>query len=212
VKLTATEGESLVIVLKDAVPNVRATLVECCWWPVTATAAGSPGKKLHKAATKFDPQKGIREGTLLYNAARNIVSCEDLDDDCDGEVDEDIDLCADVDNCGVCGQSCDVGAVNATFRCVTTAASGDLDEQAPHGLPSLRRPDPLRNSAASQLRQRREKVDVPSQFVHLPGLEPAGPAPERCGASAAQPRRTFAPPHAGVEQVDGSLPGPAGTI
>lgn len=44
------------------------------------------------------------------------------DDDCDGTIDEDVDTCKDVDNCGKCGKTCTLP--NATAKCVTTAPSG----------------------------------------------------------------------------------------
>jgi hypothetical protein len=44
------------------------------------------------------------------------------DDDCDGTVDEDVDVCKDLENCGKCGKKC--ALPNATAKCATTAASG----------------------------------------------------------------------------------------
>ncbi|MBK7579154.1 MAG: hypothetical protein IPI67_03020 [Myxococcales bacterium] len=44
------------------------------------------------------------------------------DDDCDGTIDEDVDTCKDLDNCGTCGKKCNVA--NATAKCVTTATGG----------------------------------------------------------------------------------------
>jgi len=44
------------------------------------------------------------------------------DDDCDGEIDEDVPTCEDVDNCGICGKKC--VTPNAVPACVTTA-TGD---------------------------------------------------------------------------------------
>jgi hypothetical protein len=45
------------------------------------------------------------------------------DDDCDGQIDEDLDTCADVNNCGKCGRKCALPHVTA-HKCVTTATSG----------------------------------------------------------------------------------------
>jgi hypothetical protein len=45
------------------------------------------------------------------------------DDDCDGEIDEDLDLCSDVNNCGACGKTCQIA--NGTAACVTEADQGD---------------------------------------------------------------------------------------
>jgi Putative metal-binding motif len=44
------------------------------------------------------------------------------DDDCDGTIDEDVDLCGDPANCGNCGHLCAVP--HATAKCVTTATAG----------------------------------------------------------------------------------------
>jgi len=43
-------------------------------------------------------------------------SCNRVDDDCDGAIDEDFDTSSDADNCGGCGQTC--AFINATGRCV----------------------------------------------------------------------------------------------
>ncbi|MEB2310635.1 MAG: MopE-related protein [Sorangiineae bacterium] len=47
------------------------------------------------------------------------------DDDCDGVIDEDVDVCADVTNCGKCGKSCT--APNGTPKCVSTATGSACD-------------------------------------------------------------------------------------
>ena len=39
--------------------------------------------------------------------------CNLIDDDCDGEIDEDFDLLADVENCGTCGRVCDLDGASA---------------------------------------------------------------------------------------------------
>ncbi len=44
------------------------------------------------------------------------------DDDCDGQIDEDVDLC-DVDNCGACGKKCVI--LNGTGKCEFSGSSGD---------------------------------------------------------------------------------------
>jgi hypothetical protein len=46
-----------------------------------------------------------------------------FDDDCDGQTDEDVNLCTDVDNCGTCGRMCILN--NASSTCVTTAVAGE---------------------------------------------------------------------------------------
>jgi hypothetical protein len=42
-------------------------------------------------------------------------TCNEMDDDCDGEVDEDFDLASDPNHCGACGQTCELP--NATSAC-----------------------------------------------------------------------------------------------
>ncbi len=44
------------------------------------------------------------------------------DDDCDGQVDEDMNTCTDTENCGKCGNKCVIA--NGTAKCVTTATGG----------------------------------------------------------------------------------------
>ncbi|MDC0747070.1 MopE-related protein [Polyangium mundeleinium] len=50
--------------------------------------------------------------------APDDASCNNKDDDCDGVIDEDVDLCNDLTNCGVCGTSCAV--LHGTPECVHT--------------------------------------------------------------------------------------------
>ncbi len=50
------------------------------------------------------------------------------DDDCDGEVDEDVNTCDDVQNCGRCGKQCVIA--NGTAVCTTTATGGDACTEA----------------------------------------------------------------------------------
>jgi hypothetical protein len=56
------------------------------------------------------------------------------DDDCDGLVDEDVDLC-DVENCGKCGKKC--VTPHATPSCVTTATAGQACGEPTRIAPSL---------------------------------------------------------------------------
>ncbi len=44
------------------------------------------------------------------------------DDDCDGQIDEDLNTCDDTENCGKCGKKCVLA--NATAKCVSTAGAG----------------------------------------------------------------------------------------
>jgi hypothetical protein len=62
---------------------------------------GSEGNGCEYACTPFDSVDSV---------------CDRLDDDCDGAVDEDIDLATDPAHCGMCGRSCSFA--NASARCV----------------------------------------------------------------------------------------------
>ncbi len=51
--------------------------------------------------------------------APDDVTCDQRDDDCDGSQDEDVDLCASTQHCGVCNRPC--AGPHATYACVPTA-------------------------------------------------------------------------------------------
>ncbi len=63
-----------------------------------------------------DPANGCEYACTPVPGAMNDTTCDRRDDDCDGQVDEDVDLCGDIRNCGSCGRSCLLA--NATPRCV----------------------------------------------------------------------------------------------
>jgi hypothetical protein len=69
-----------------------------CAHPVVVCAAGRPGA--------CDPFEGARGET-----------CNGLDDDCDGGIDEDYDLSADTANCGRCGNVCPAGVACENGEC-----------------------------------------------------------------------------------------------
>jgi len=54
-------------------------------------------------------------------SATDDVVCDAKDDDCDGTVDEDVDLCTSTQNCGKCGGICNFA--HATAQCVHTGSS-----------------------------------------------------------------------------------------
>jgi hypothetical protein len=67
-----------------------------------------------------DPANGCEYACTPVPGAMNDNTCDRRDDDCDGTVDEDVDLCGDNRNCGMCGRNC--APANATGRCTRTDA------------------------------------------------------------------------------------------
>ncbi len=67
-----------------------------------------------------DPANGCEYACTPVPGAMNDNTCDRRDDDCDGQVDEDVDLCGDNRNCGMCGRNC--APANATGRCTRTDA------------------------------------------------------------------------------------------
>ena len=77
--------------------------------------------------------------------------CDEVDDDCDGEIDEDVDLLDTVENCGDCGNDCttlDLDNVEA-YACVNgkcviaecEEGTWDADEELDNGCESFRPPN-----------------------------------------------------------------------
>ena len=61
-------------------------------------------------------------------------SCNLLDDDCDGEVDEDFEL-TEVTGCGSCENDCTVGAANAEWLCTRSVRDRCLRTRIPGSRP-----------------------------------------------------------------------------
>ena len=87
-----------------------------CTWDGTE---GQPGTcDFTECATGYfdlDPNVPGCEYYCGTQTAQDDTDCNNKDDDCDGEKDEDVDLCNDVNNCGACGATCVV--VNGTGTC-----------------------------------------------------------------------------------------------
>ena len=62
------------------------------------------------------------DGSVTTDSGGTATQVCGRDDDCDGTVDEDVDTCNDVLNCGVCGKKCVIA--NGTAKCETTATGG----------------------------------------------------------------------------------------
>jgi hypothetical protein len=65
-----------------------------------------------------DPMNGCEYACTPVPGAMNDSTCDRRDDDCDGQIDEDVDLCSDSRNCGMCGRNC--APANAVGRCART--------------------------------------------------------------------------------------------
>ncbi len=73
----------------------------------------------------MNPDNGCEYACALVPGATNDATCNRRDDNCNGRVDEDVDLCADPLNCGSCGRSCSL--VHAVARCARTG-TGDCTD------------------------------------------------------------------------------------
>jgi hypothetical protein len=67
-----------------------------------------------------NPDNGCEYACTPVPGATNDATCDGRDDDCDGRRDEDVDLCGDARNCGMCGRTC--ALPHATAQCTRTGA------------------------------------------------------------------------------------------
>jgi hypothetical protein len=95
---------------------------------VTCTPSTDPGNKAGTcggtcAQDYWDIDKDAQGACEYYciKLANDDKTCDGIDDDCDGQTDEDVDVCTSVDNCGYCGHACVVP--NGVPQCVHTGAS-----------------------------------------------------------------------------------------
>jgi hypothetical protein len=107
--------------------NCYATLLNC---EVTAIGCTPPPQNLGTdpgtcVCGKCTPDYYDldKNGTCEYycvQIAPDDTTCDNIDDDCDGVKDEDVDLCTSTTNCGQCGSKCFAG--HSTSICVHTGA------------------------------------------------------------------------------------------
>ncbi|HVY49630.1 MAG TPA: MopE-related protein [Minicystis sp.] len=69
------------------------------------------------------------DGVCEYSCTKTApddTTCNHLDDDCNGKVDDGVDLCSDAANCGACGHGCN--PPHASGQCVHTGGGMTCDE------------------------------------------------------------------------------------
>ncbi len=73
-------------------------------------------------AAAFDLSNGCEYGCFVSNDG--VEACDELDNDCDGELDEEFDFTADTEHCGACGRVCGYFGV-AVASCVAGVCGFD---------------------------------------------------------------------------------------
>ena len=97
--------------------NVEPTSISCSWSGVPDEAGEC---SFTQCAADYWDLEPSEPGCEYYcvKSADDDTECNNRDDDCDGDVDEDVDVCTDTSNCGTCGANCVV--VHGTPECVHT--------------------------------------------------------------------------------------------
>jgi hypothetical protein len=80
------------------------------------------------AADYFDRDGDGTCETYCVTTTDDDAICNNKDDNCNGQVDENVDKCADPDNCGACGRQCNVA--NADPHCVSEAEEDEACEDS----------------------------------------------------------------------------------
>ena len=77
----------------------------------------------------FDIDKDPTNGCEYYCVKKGDTdtTCDNVDDNCNGAYDEQVDKCTDATNCGKCGRNCE-GKANAVGKCVATGNPVACDE------------------------------------------------------------------------------------
>jgi MYXO-CTERM domain-containing protein len=104
--------------------NADPKTIECDWNGM----AGEPGSCSFGGCADdyFDlDQDGNSCEYYCVKTANDDSLCNNRDDDCDGDKDEDVNLCNSVDNCGACGRKCSV--INGTGKCAPTGNPSTCD-------------------------------------------------------------------------------------
>ncbi|NUP05533.1 MAG: hypothetical protein HOW73_05685 [Polyangiaceae bacterium] len=103
---------------------------------ITCTPSDMPGEEPGTCdgdcAQDYHDLDGDGQSCEYYCVASgaNDSVCDNKDDDCDGAIDEDVNLCDDEQNCGKCGGICVVG--NGTPICVHTGADPNCTQLNTH--------------------------------------------------------------------------------
>ncbi len=116
--------------------NCYTKLINFAPSTITCTPSSMPGEEPGlcngDCAQDYFDLDGDGESCEYYcvESAADDSTCNNKDDDCDGAIDEDVDLCTDNQNCGQCGGICFVGHGQAD--CIHEGADPTCDTSNTH--------------------------------------------------------------------------------